>query len=51
MAEKVFSWMEEETALLLKVALECKTAKLAEGKNWQTIRAKYEDLVAAFANT
>ena len=33
MAEKVFSWTEEETAFLLKVALERKTAKLAEGKN------------------
>ena len=36
---KFFSWTEEETALLLKVALEHKTAKLAEGKSWQTIRA------------
>ena len=51
MAEKVFSWTEEETALLLKVALEYKTAELAEGKDWQTIRAKYEDLAAAFAST
>ena len=51
MAEKVFSWTEEETALLLKVALEYKTAKLAEGKDWQTIRAKYKDLAAAFAST
>ena len=40
MAEKVSSWTEEETALVLKVALEHKTAKVAEGKNWQTIRAK-----------
>ena len=52
MAGKAFSWTEEETALLLKVALECKTAKLAEGKDWQTIQdRKYEDLAAAFANT
>ena len=40
MAEKVSSWTEEETALLLKVALEYKTANLAEGKNWQNIHQR-----------
>ena len=42
--KKLFVWTEEETALLLKIVLDYKTAKYAAGQDWETIRSKYEDL-------
>ena len=35
---KIFTWSDEETALLLHVTLAYKTAKISEGKDWETIR-------------
>ena len=40
----MFSWTDEETALLMKVALDYKTMKLVEGKDWETIPLKYDDI-------
>ena len=37
-------WTEEETAILLKIVLDYKTAKYAAEQDWETIRSKYEDL-------
>ena len=42
--KKLFNWTEEETALLLKVVLDYKTAELAIAQDWETIRSKYDDL-------
>ena len=45
----MLSWTDEETALLLKVVLDYKTTKLTEGKGWETIRSKYDDIKQVFA--
>ena len=45
-----FSWTEEETALLLKVILYNKTAKLAGGQVWEDMRTKYNDISSKFRN-
>ena len=42
--KKLYTWTEEETALLLKVVLDYKTATLAIAQDWETIRFKYDDL-------
>eukprot|EP00794_Sanderia_malayensis_P002288 gene2288-2633_t len=47
--KKTFNWLDEETALLLQVVLAYKTTKLSEGKDWETICAKYEDIKQNFA--
>ena len=41
---KHFNWAQEETAFPPKVTLDYKTAKLAEAKDCEIIRAKYEGL-------
>ena len=50
----MFIWSDEETALLLKITLEYKTSRLADGQDWETVRSKYEDLykkfIAAYPN-
>ena len=40
----IFNWTKEETALLLKVVLDYKTATLAIAQDWETSRSKYDDL-------
>ena len=45
-----FSWTEEETALLLKVVLDYKTAKLAGGQDWENMRTKYDGISSKFRN-
>ena len=42
--KKLYNWTEEETALLLKVVLDYKTATLAIAQDWETSRSKYDDL-------
>ena len=44
----LFKWTEEEMALLLKAVHDYKTAKLANGQDWDTIRSKYEDVKEIF---
>ena len=45
----MFSWTDEETALLMKVILGYKTTKLSEGKDWETIRSKSDDIKQKFS--
>ena len=44
------SWTEEKTALLLKVVLDYKTAKLADEHDWENMRTKYDDIWSKFRN-
>ena len=43
-----FTWTDEETALLLNVALSYKNEKTCEGKEWESIRTRYEELQELF---
>ena len=36
--------------LLLKVVLDYKTAKLAGGHDWETVRTKYDEILSTFRN-
>ena len=45
---KYFTWPDEETTLLLHVASSYKTDKTTEGKDWESVRTKYEDLLELF---
>ena len=51
---KMFIWSDEETALLLKITLEYKTSRSADGQDWETVPSKYEDIyknfIAAYPN-
>ena len=47
-SDKYFTWTDEETSLLLHVASSYKTDKTTEGKDWQSVRTKYEDLLQLF---
>ena len=46
--EKYFTWTDEETALLLKVAISYKTEKTTEGKDWESVKTRYEDLLKLY---
>lgn len=39
--DKYFTWTDEETALLLKVAISYKTEKTTEGKDWESVKTRY----------
>ena len=41
-------WSDEEVGLLLRVSLDYKCNKLQEGIDWETCRAKYEDITRLF---
>ena len=45
-SDKYFTWTDEETTLLLHVASSYKTDKTTEGKDWESVRTRYEDLLA-----
>ena len=44
-SDKYFTWTDEETTLLLKVAISYKTEKTSEGKDWDSVKTRYEDLL------
>ena len=46
-----FSWTDEETELLLAVALKYKTEKAASGVDWESVRTKREDIFSKFLDT
>ena len=46
-----FSWTDDETELLLAVALEYKTEKAASGVDWKSVRTKHEDIFSKFLET
>ncbi|CAH3036014.1 unnamed protein product [Pocillopora meandrina] len=43
-----FAWTDEETALLLNVALSYKNEKTCEGEEWESIRTRSEELQELF---
>ena len=43
-----FSWIDEETELLLVVAPEYKTEKAASSVDWESVRTKHEDIFSKF---
>lgn len=43
-----FTWTDEETALLLNVALSYKNENTCEGEEWESIRTRYEELQELF---
>lgn len=45
---KYFTWTDEETALLLKVAISYKTQKTTEGKDWESVKTRYDDLLQLY---
>ena len=46
-----FTWTDEETALLLNVALSYKNEKTCEGEEWESIRTRYEELQELFTES
>ena len=45
---KCFTWTDEETASLLKVVADYKIKKLEDAQDWETVRAKYEEICKRF---
>ena len=45
---KIFTWTDEESALILQTVLEYKTTKLSSGNDWETVMSKYEDIAGLF---
>ena len=41
----------EETALLIKVVMDYKAAKMQNGEDWGTVMSKYEDILLKFTET
>ena len=46
--EKYFTWTDEEVSLLLQIATAYKTEKSNEGKDWESIKSRYEDIQKLF---
>ena len=42
--DKAFSWTDDELSLLLKVILDYKAYRASNGKDWETVKRKYEDM-------
>ena len=42
--EKYFTWTDEEVSLLLQIATAYKNEKINEGKDWESIKSRYEDI-------
>ena len=45
---KIFTWTDEESALILQTVLEYKSTKLSLGNDWETGKSKYEDIARLF---
>ena len=45
---KIFTWLDEESVLLLQTVLDYKTAKISLGHDWETVKSKYDDIVQLF---
>ena len=46
--EKYFTWTDEEVSLLLQIATAYKNEKTNEGKDWESIKSRYEDIQKLF---
>ena len=44
-AKDMFKWTDNETELLLRVTLEYKVTKAAEGTNRESVQSKYADIL------
>ena len=43
--DKAFSWTDDELSLLLKVIIDYKAYQASNGKDWETVKRKYEDII------
>ena len=46
--DKAFSWTYGELSLLLKVIIDYKTYQASNGKDWETVKRKCEDIIERF---
>ena len=46
--EKVFNWTDHEIALPVGVIIDYKADRASKGEDWDTMRSKYEDILALF---
>ena len=46
--DKAFSWTGDELSLLLKVIIDYKAYQASNGKDWETVKKKYEDIIERF---
>ena len=46
--DKAFSWTDDELSLLLKVIINYKAYQASNGKDWETVKRKYEDIIKRF---
>ena len=47
-SRREFNWTEEEVSLLLQVIIDYKGTKMAQGLDWETVKAKYEEITEQF---
>ena len=47
--DKAFSWTDDELYLLLKVIINCKAYQPSNGKDWETVKRNYEDVIKGFS--
>ena len=45
---KIFTWTDEESALVLQTVLDYRTAKVSLGHDWETVKSKYNDIAQLF---
>ena len=43
--DKAFSWTDDELSLFLKVIIDYKAHQASNGKDWETVERKYEDII------
>ena len=46
--DKAFSWTDDELSLLLKVIIDFKAYQASNGKDWETVKRTYEDIIERF---
>ena len=45
--DKTFSGKDDELSLLLRVIIDYKAYQASNGKDWETVKRKYEDIIKA----
>ena len=46
--KREFNWTDEEISLLLHIIIDYKGRKMAQGIDWETVKAKYEEITEQF---
>ena len=46
--KREFIWTDEEISLLLQIIINYKATKMARGLDWETVKAKYEEIMELF---